>query len=1123
METAPVATATEVLPLALLDGYKVRWSRETVARDIVQNFFDEVDDFGQVTIEVDAARGRVEVRGPSLFDLEYLRYIGATTKAARRTAGGFGEGFKVCALVLVRDFHCAVTAGSGAWEIKPFLRAMKLGGELCYEVERHAAGAGHPGSFVRLEGADARLCAAFASAKDLFRHPANPRLRSPIHVDEEAGIGVFTAPDGHLGDIFYRRQHRGRLRFAEGGALTFAFDDRLAENEGDRDRRDLSTPGPMIAAVAQRLPDAVLERLVRHLRAYWQRGGKVLGAILAEATRRGLRLAFPRRWLARSEGAHYLERHAERVGYHLGVRRLAGVGMPTLDERFAAAQAPRPPTAVEAARMAVARELYTLLAGEAPLFPGFRVVEVERNGHDFRRKSCIVPGPVLAASFGDGIATCLARLACGTGVRSRRNADRLTALLEGATLRAGTLGPFEERWDAAAVDPAREETAFEAEDDADANDDDFRLPRVTIAILAPAGFPPAAALTARIRAVCAARRVVPWFLDTPVNGPRDAAQQYARGVPSVWIGGTEIEATRGGRPAFAVRTFAAPDGGRALWPSDDALDQAVAVEAAFGRKSRSQAAAVYQRMGKRTARGKSALTGWLRAHAPDEHQAHVLTLALRDAANSADVSLPTAGAALAQVMAKHDLPALLAEDDEDDEDDLGDCACDALSEACARVGALIAALEARAPGIARAAPAEEIGLGALLAQAEARMRGGSPEGAVFEQTLAIAPAALEVSRWMDAVPLDAICARACLNEALALLGEVAAAGDAAAALEAARERFDAAVAFAIRRHDERDADGHAPPCYTAQTDLCALFGRPAAAPKVPSTAMTAAVRAAWEAATAAGLDEIEATRRCLAAAEAETATAYKAEGAAQPRAEHRAGRVVAGPGDGRADGDGEDPGPEDLGGHPPAHGADALAGAGAHDAAGDDVGGGDGHPQRRRGEDGDGSRGLRREAVDRLEIDDLGAHRLDDAQAARGRAGRHGRRAGDDDPERHLELAHRAGDGAVGDQAHGDDAHRLLRVVGAVGERHEARGEHLQPAEHAGEARRAGPLRDPEDGDHHRERREEAHDGREDQALNDLGEPRHLHGRPCPRAPRRRPPVRPPARATSSRGCRSTT
>ncbi len=279
----------EIIPLALLDGYKVRWSRETVARDIVQNFFDEVEDFRQVTVEVDAGRGTVEVRGPSGFDLEYLRYIGATTKVTRRAAGGFGEGFKVCALVLVRDFHCVVTAGSRRWEIQPVLRPMKLGRELCYEVRTRPAEEAHPGSFVRIEGADARLCAVFAGAKALFRHPENPRLGRPIHVDAAAGIGVFEALDDKVGELYYRRQLRGTLRFAEGSALTFAFDARLDTLEGDRDRRDLALASPLVAAVAAGLPDEVLAQLIRRLRAYWHHGGKVLGALLGEARRRGLR------------------------------------------------------------------------------------------------------------------------------------------------------------------------------------------------------------------------------------------------------------------------------------------------------------------------------------------------------------------------------------------------------------------------------------------------------------------------------------------------------------------------------------------------------------------------------------------------------------------------------------------------------------------------------------------------------------------------------------------------------------------------------------------------------------------------------------------------------------------
>src|SRR5262249_46583067 len=104
-------------------------------------------------------------------------------------------------------------------------------------------------------------------------------------------------------------------------------------------------------------------------------------------------------------------------------------------------------------------------------------------------KSCVVPAESLAAPFGAGIAPCLARLACGIGLRSRRNADRLTALLEGAMRRAGSLGPYEERWTAAAADPSREGV-----DPRESTDDDMsgdhRTPTVAVVVLAPPGFPP---------------------------------------------------------------------------------------------------------------------------------------------------------------------------------------------------------------------------------------------------------------------------------------------------------------------------------------------------------------------------------------------------------------------------------------------------------------------------------------------------------------------------------------------------------------------------------------------------------------------------------------------------------
>jgi hypothetical protein len=44
-------------------------------------------------------RGRGEIRGHAVFDIDLLAHIGATTKTSGRTAGGFGEGFKICALI----------------------------------------------------------------------------------------------------------------------------------------------------------------------------------------------------------------------------------------------------------------------------------------------------------------------------------------------------------------------------------------------------------------------------------------------------------------------------------------------------------------------------------------------------------------------------------------------------------------------------------------------------------------------------------------------------------------------------------------------------------------------------------------------------------------------------------------------------------------------------------------------------------------------------------------------------------------------------------------------------------------------------------------------------------------
>jgi len=574
---------SDVVPLALLAGYKVRWDRRTVARDVVQNFFDAAEDFGDVRIDTETP-GRVRVEGPATFDMEYLRYIGATSKRDTRAAGGFGEGFKICALVLLRDYGVGLRAGSGPWEIRPFFRPMRLGRELCYEVVRHPPSLAPSGSWVEITGADPELCAAFDASRDWFRHPANARLSKPIYEAEESGVGVYVAADGFAGDVFYRRQLRGSLPFSKGAGLTFAFDDRIPGVEADRDRRGLRAPQRVIAAVVAKLPNEALEAITRQLRPYWQTGHQVLTAVTAEAARRGARFTFPPRWLARVYGEDRVEDQAERRGYVLGLPTFARVGMPTAAERFGAMDVPRPPTVREQARIAVVADLYEKLLKEAPPKRRTYVREIPKGHVFFGRTGDVLDlqAATLAGSFDDGVGDVLGALSRHPGEARREDAARLTKILAAVLDGAGKLGElaaFRARWDAAAELPGTE-----IEDDGAAHRTyGFDVPRVRVEILAPPGFPPAEEIERRLLRVTRRVRVQLEVKHVAVTSLESAVRERARGVPSIWIAGAEVAATRDPM-RYELRTYAGEAGAASLTgPSDREL--LVPIEAAL-RKTR---------------------------------------------------------------------------------------------------------------------------------------------------------------------------------------------------------------------------------------------------------------------------------------------------------------------------------------------------------------------------------------------------------------------------------------------------------------------------------------------------------------------------------------------------------
>ncbi len=542
--------------LAILDSYGVRWTRETFARDLLQNFFDAATDFRTIAVDVRPEDGVVEIRGHALFDIDLLAYIGATTKTSGRTVGGFGEGFKICALIGTRDFGLTMTAGSGADEIAVTLEPVPLGRELCYRATRRDPPL--EGSFVRLEGCDAACIAAFRAAPAMFRHPDNPKLGAPLFEDAAQGVAIYASPEGRSGELYYRRQLRGASSFygTTDRAVTLAHDGIIDALEGDRDRRDLP-PRPIARAIGEKLAPETLHRVLLHLMPYWRYGNEVLSGLIEAGIERKLRFEWPRRWLARASKTLGLTELAERQGFLIALASFADLGMRTPDENYGELVT-RPADPLQRARIQVVADLYAELAGKRAKTTTFEVFDVEGaavKGQHLGDK--VIVGAELIAKGFDGVAsTILHELAHEVGgEESTRFLLRLTRLLGAALRQPETVRAARRRYAAARPlpDAPAEPVAPPSKYDPGKGYAFFETRGVVCTLLVPPAFPPTTALLASLKAVSDELGIGLWVITEEVQGPLAAVKWRAPGLPTVWIGGVDPEPPAESERAFGYR------------------------------------------------------------------------------------------------------------------------------------------------------------------------------------------------------------------------------------------------------------------------------------------------------------------------------------------------------------------------------------------------------------------------------------------------------------------------------------------------------------------------------------------------------------------------------------------
>lgn len=271
----------EIIPLNLVFGYPVRWSRYKVMRDFIQNFYDAVGVAGWTD------RFYFEYKDEVLtlfardvqFNYAWLLHIGASTKRgseAGRYAGFFGEGFKIASLCALRDFDWHIEMAASDWRLQVTTQFLKIDGQsLKMLAYRKLAQPMSTVACLKMSPLTEEDMNIFETARLSFYYEQNPLFGARIWSGQRSAVfwrSSFAAPVGFpqtyefggSGLIFVGRQALGSHPFP----LIFCKHDEVPKDRerGTYYRMDVIT---LVTAVARDLPAEAAAIVLEALRGRW--------------------------------------------------------------------------------------------------------------------------------------------------------------------------------------------------------------------------------------------------------------------------------------------------------------------------------------------------------------------------------------------------------------------------------------------------------------------------------------------------------------------------------------------------------------------------------------------------------------------------------------------------------------------------------------------------------------------------------------------------------------------------------------------------------------------------------------------------------------------------------------
>ncbi len=303
--------------MGILETYRVKWSLEKTARDILQNFFDHERTLENVNFDLtkDAGRYRVRISNSAEYDHRMLLHIGATDKTSGMCAGGFGEGAKIAALILLRDYGFErVTYASSDWQVRFSLCPLpeddypKPVRGLFAEITN--TGKKINGNYIELIASSKENAEAILGARNLFYSPDNPDFSNPVL--DVPGTGRFkllsTEKDQRSGNLYIAGQrtnyYEDKWQTVEDVNLWVARSDLLPKDR-DRGKISFSEMDSLIDHLVQNSPNDKLEAALFAMKPIWDKpmystqvGYKIMEKTVHRMAESGMKYAFENQYLA---------------------------------------------------------------------------------------------------------------------------------------------------------------------------------------------------------------------------------------------------------------------------------------------------------------------------------------------------------------------------------------------------------------------------------------------------------------------------------------------------------------------------------------------------------------------------------------------------------------------------------------------------------------------------------------------------------------------------------------------------------------------------------------------------------------------------------------------------------